>query len=173
MKKITIILAMAFIALQANSFTITDKAKVTHSKPIYKTVIKRAPYQECWDEEVPVRRYDNSYEKNSNPLGIIIGSVAGGIIGHQVGKGRGKDFATVGGALIGTVVGHNLSQRGHKRRNSYRDYDTVQRCETKYTKSSMEKFVGYKNIAYYNGKKIVKRSQRKLRYIPINITIHY
>ncbi len=174
MKKIAIILTTAILTLQANSFTITDEARVTHSKPIYKTITKRVPYQECWDEEVPVQRYENSrYSDSSNPLGVIIGGVAGGIIGNQVGKGRGKDIATVGGALIGTMVGHNLSKRDHRRRDSYTTYETRQRCSTRYTENLEEKFVGYKNVARYKGKKIVKVSNRKLKYIPIRITINY
>jgi len=172
MKKIAIILTTAILALQANSFTITDEARVTHSKPIYKTIIKRVPYQECWDEEVPVRRYNSSYDNSQNPLGILIGGVAGGIIGNQVGKGRGKDLATVGGALIGTVVGHNLSKRRHQR-DSYTSYESRKKCVTRYNESEKEKFIGYKNIAHYKGRKIIKISQRKLRYIPITIRINY
>ena len=176
MKKIIAILAIASFALQANAYTVTEKARVIKSKPIYKTVTKRVPYQECWDEEVPVRRRHSSYNHSSNPLGLIIGGIAGGVIGNQVGKGRGKDLATVGGALIGTMVGHNISKRGHNRdnyRNSYREYETRQRCSTRYHETTEEKFVGYKNVAKYKGRKIVKMSNRKLRYIPVNITMNY
>jgi len=172
MKKITLLLTTALLTLQAGSFTITDEVKVKRSKPIYKTITKRVPYQECWNEEVPVRRYNNSYESSSNPLGVIIGGVAGGIIGNQVGGGRGKDLATVGGALIGSFVGHNLSKRGHKR-NSYTSYETQRRCITRYSTSEKEKFIGYKNVGFYRGKKITKISNRRLSYIHINIRINY
>jgi uncharacterized protein YcfJ len=172
MKKIVTILAIASFALQANAFTITEKARVIQSKPVYKTVIKRVPYQECWNEEVPVRRNSSHYNNSQNPLGLIIGGIAGGVIGHQVGKGRGKDIATVGGALIGTMVGHNLSRRGQNR-NSYVTYETRQRCTTSYHESTEERFIGYKNIAKYKGRRIVKISPRKLRYIPIDITMRY
>lgn len=173
MKKIIAILAAASFALQANAFTVTEKVRVIKSKPIYKTVTKRVPYQECWDEEVPVRRNYNHYSDSHNPLGTLIGGIAGGVIGHQVGKGRGKDIATVGGALIGTMVGHNLSRRGHNNRDSYTTYETRQRCSTRYHKSTEEKFIGYKNIARYKGRKIVKISHRKLHYIPVDITMSY
>lgn len=172
MKKITLLLTTALLALQAGSFTITDEVKVKRSKPVYKTITKRIPYQECWNEEVPVRRYNNTYESSSNPLGVIIGGVAGGILGNQVGGGRGKDLATVGGALIGSFVGHNLSQRNN-RRESYTSYETQRRCTTRYNTSEKEKFIGYKNVGFYKGKKIVKISNRKLNYIPINIRINY
>lgn len=170
MKKITIILATAILALQANSFTITDSVKVKNSKPVYKTITKRIPHQECWDESVPVRRSNRNYN-NDYPIGTIIGGVAGGVIGHQVGGGRGKDLATVGGAIIGSIVGHNLSN--NQKRDSYTTYETRQRCVTRYSETQEEKFIGYKNIAHYKGKRITKISNRKLRYIPINIRINY
>jgi uncharacterized protein YcfJ len=170
MKKIAIILTTAILALQANSFTITDEVKVKSSKPIYKTITKRIPYQECWDESVPVRRSSGNYN-NNYPIGTIIGGVAGGVIGHQVGRGRGKDLATVGGAIIGSIVGFNMSKS--QRRDSYRTYETKQRCVTRYNENEEEKFIGYKNIGHYKGKRIIKISNRKLRYIPINIRINY
>ena len=169
MKKIAIILTTAILTLQANSFTIKDEVRVTSSTPTYKIITKRVPYQECWDESVPVRRsrgYTDDY-----PIGTIIGGVAGGVIGHQVGGGRGKDLATVGGAIIGSIVGHNMSKK--QRRNSYKTYETKRRCVTRYNESEEEKFIGYKNIGHYKGKRITKISNRRLSYIPINIRINY
>ena len=46
--------------------------------------------------------------------GAFIGAVAGGVIGHQFGGGRGQDLATVAGAVGGGVAGHEIE----KRRNS-------------------------------------------------------
>lgn len=170
MKKIITILTLATLALQANSFTITDRVKVKNTKPVYKTITKRVPYQECWDESVPVRRNNRNYNSDY-PLGTIIGGVAGGVIGHQVGGGRGKDLATVGGAIIGSIVGHNISK--NQKRHSYDTYETRQRCVTRYSQSEEEKFIGYKNIGHYKGKKITKISDRRLRYIPVTIRINY
>lgn len=173
MKKIAIILTLAALALQANSYTTTQRVKVTHSTPIYKTVTKRIPIQQCWNEQVQVQTHNTrSYNNSSNPVGTLLGGVAGGIIGNQVGRGRGKTVATIGGAFLGTIVGHNLSQRDSYR-NQESHYETRQRCSTTYSESVEEKFMGYKNIAHYKGQKIVKISQRKLRFIPIARTINY
>ncbi len=169
MKKITIILTTAILALQANSFTIKDEVRVTSSTPTYKTIIKRVPYQECWDESVPVQ--NSRGNSNNYPIGTIIGGVAGGVIGHQVGKGRGNDLATVGGAIIGSIVGHNISN--NQRRDNYTTYETRQKCVTKYSENEEEKFIGYKNVGYYNGKRITKISNRRLKYIPIRINVNY
>jgi len=41
-------------------------------------------------------------------IGTLLGGVAGGVIGNQFGSGRGKVLATVGGALIGGIVGDSI-----------------------------------------------------------------
>ena len=54
MKKILIALIFTVSTIFANSFSYTEYVDVVKSEPIYRTIIKRVPYQECWDEEVPV-----------------------------------------------------------------------------------------------------------------------
>jgi uncharacterized protein YcfJ len=51
--------------------------------------------------------------------------VIGGILGHQVGGGRGQDLATVGGAVAGAAVGANVG-RSNGQPAAPQD---VQRCE--------------------------------------------
>ena len=60
------------------------------------------PEQRCWIEREQVGQ---SATGNLNIPGAIIGAVIGGVLGHQVGGGRGKDLATVGGAVAGGAVG--------------------------------------------------------------------
>ncbi len=159
------------ITLYADSFVIQSRVEVIRSKPVYRNVTKRVPYQECWNEQVPVTSYYDQ-RRNNSPIGALIGGVAGGILGHQVGGGNGRTAATVGGAIIGTLVGRNLSQRGD-RRSYVSGYKTVRRCITKYNESYERVVTRYKNIAYYNGRKIVKFSNRPLRYIHIRKIIEY
>jgi uncharacterized protein YcfJ len=52
-----------------------------------------------------------------------VGAVIGGVLGHQVGGGRGRDIATVGGATAGAVIGANVGRGGTQ--VTTRD---VQRC---------------------------------------------
>ena len=47
----------------------------------------------------------------------------GGILGHQIGSGRGNDAATAGGAVAGAAVGANAGRDGGYSRD-------VQRCAT-------------------------------------------
>src|SRR5450759_1428427 len=79
------------------------------------------PEQRCWVERQQVteeRRGD------ANVGGAIAGALIGGILGHQVGGGRGRDAATAGGAVAGGLIGANAG-RGDGGTSS-RD---VQRCE--------------------------------------------
>ena len=81
--------------------------------------------QRCW-----VEREHGGHDNQANVPGAVVGALIGGVLGHQVGSGRGNDAATVGGAIAGGVVGSNVN-RGQ---SSYsRD---VQRCETVPTSAS-------------------------------------
>ena len=44
--------------------------------------------------------------------GRCCGAVIGGILGHQVGGGRGNDVATVGGVVAGAAIGANVGRAG-------------------------------------------------------------
>jgi outer membrane lipoprotein SlyB len=48
-------------------------------------------------------------------VGTVLGAAAGGIIGHQVGSGGGRDVATVLGAIGGGLAGNAIQNRTHKR----------------------------------------------------------
>lgn len=77
--------------------------------------------QRCWVEREQVVQ-DRS---NANVPAAIAGAVIGGILGHQVGGGRGKDIATAGGAVAGAAVGANIGRDGGGQQVYTQD---VQRC---------------------------------------------
>ncbi|EKP25471.1 hypothetical protein KOXM_25252, partial [Klebsiella michiganensis] len=70
---------------------------------------------------------------------------AGGVIGHQFGGGRGRDVATVVGALGGGYAGNQI-QGSMQEGDTYTT--TQQRCKTVYDKS--EKMLGY-DVTYKIG----------------------
>jgi uncharacterized protein YcfJ len=45
-------------------------------------------------------------------LGMAAGAAVGGLLGHQVGKGRGQTVTTIGGAVAGAVVGDKIANAG-------------------------------------------------------------
>ncbi len=69
-------------------------AQVVSATPIEETV--KTPRQECRNVTVTHRR---PVQDENRITGSVLGAVAGGVIGHQFGGGRGKDVATVVGAL--------------------------------------------------------------------------
>ncbi len=64
-------------------------------------------------------------EDHDRVAGTLIGAVAGGVIGHQIGGGNGKTLATVGGAVAGGYAGNQV-QKHHQ----HRKYRTVERVCT-------------------------------------------
>ena len=78
------------------------------------------PEQRCWVEQQQV-----STVGAPNDPAAIGGALIGGVLGHQVGSGRGNDVATVGGAVAGAAVGSQVGRDGGQ--GGYRD---VKRCES-------------------------------------------
>ncbi len=74
------------------------------------------PRQECWNEQVQVQP--------RNGGGALLGGIAGGILGNQIGGGNGRLLATAVGAVSGAAVGQNLSAPRAP------SMQTVQRCRT-------------------------------------------
>lgn len=77
--------------------------------------------QRCWVEHQQVAQE----RSNANIPAAIAGAVIGGILGHQIGGGRGQDLATAGGAVAGAAVGSNIGRDGGGQQVATRD---VQRC---------------------------------------------
>ena len=90
------------------------------------------PEQRCWMERQQVQQVQpNNAQPNIG--GAVLGGLIGGVLGHQVGGGSGKDLATVAGAIGGAVVGNNVaggaSMGGTGTRVGPIGRD-VQKCET-------------------------------------------
>ncbi|HEX2949070.1 MAG TPA: glycine zipper 2TM domain-containing protein [Armatimonadota bacterium] len=47
----------------------------------------------------------------NSPLGIGVGAVVGGLLGSQVGGGRGRTLSTIAGAVGGGYVGNEIAKR--------------------------------------------------------------
>ncbi len=78
------------------------------------------PERRCWVERQQVQQESGG----ANAPAVLLGAVIGGILGHQVGGGTGRDIATAGGAVAGAVVGSRVG-RGNDTQTVGQD---VQRC---------------------------------------------
>jgi uncharacterized protein YcfJ len=81
-----------------------------------------APTQHCWVERQQVSQPSSGAP---NVGGAIAGALIGGILGHQIGGGSGKDIATVGGAVAGGVIGSNVAYNTTGSRDVQRCQNTV------------------------------------------------
>ena len=116
-------------------------ARVVSVDPIRKTV--NNPRQVCHDEAVT---HSEPPKDQHQIAGTAIGAVAGGLLGHQVGGGKGKTLATVAGAVAGGYAGKKIQE---KRQQPTVTTTTERKCET--VNDSSTKVVGY-NVRYeYNG----------------------
>ncbi len=77
--------------------------------------------QVCEDVQVT----HNNSKDDHQIAGTAIGAVAGGLLGNQVGGGKGKTLATVAGAVGGGYAGNRI-QKNQQDKNSYTT--TERRC---------------------------------------------
>lgn len=112
-------------------------AEVLSAEPVKETI--KTPRQVCKD--VTVTR-QNPVKDQHKIAGTVLGAVAGGLLGNQVGGGNGKKIATVAGAAAGGYAGNQV--QGNMQAGS--TYTTTEnRCST--VTDTSEKQVGY-NVKY-------------------------
>ena len=108
-------------------------AEVVAMKEITETI--KTPREVC--EDVQVQK-QSPVKDPYRVTGTVIGGVAGGRLGHQIGGGKGKTVATVAGAAGGAYVGNQV--QGSMQKSDV--VTTTKRvCRTVYDKS--QKVVGY------------------------------
>lgn len=127
-------------------------ADVLMTEPILETV--KTPRKVCNDELVT--RQAPPQDPN-RIAGTAIGAVVGGVLGHQIGGGRGRTAATVGGAALGGYAGNQIQENMQKS-----DTETTQqtRCKTVYDRQEI--LQGYK-VTYRLGDTV---STTQLNYLP-------
>jgi outer membrane lipoprotein SlyB len=69
--------------------------------------------------------YRAADHKTLNP-GTVVGGLAGGVIGHQIGSGRGNAAATIVGAIGGAAIGNEID----KKQTQVTRYRTVVRLDS-------------------------------------------
>lgn len=130
-----------------------DYANVVTVNPVYKAYQVNNPVEQCYQEQVQVKKRVPYGSGNGSYTNEIIGGVVGAAVGNQVGKiGRGnRDVGTVVGAVLGATVANGIEGRVARNKASNQAYETVEHCETKDSYTTERKVVGY-DVAYkYNG----------------------
>jgi len=121
-------------------------AQVVAVQPITQSATASKPRQVCRDEQVAV---PEPYKDKHQIGGAVVGGLVGALAGHQVGGGKGKTLATVGGAAAGAFAGHEI-QKNHQENNATR-METRNVCHTVTDKTISTKTVGYDVTYTLNG----------------------
>ncbi len=151
MKRLVIASLFATTLLGAYAETYVDNARVRSAEPQYENII--VPREECrshWiNEQSSVREEPQARQYG----GAIVGGLAGGVLGHQVGGGRGKDAATALGVVLGAITGDQVQNRDQRAQYDNPQYENVQRevkrCRT--VNETQSRITGYRVAYEYRG----------------------
>lgn len=105
--------------LAAAAFVVATGAAL--SAPPAQAQAHRSQHQVCRDVETK----EIQSKDNNRLIGTGVGAVAGGVLGNQVGSGKGKTLATVAGAVGGGYAGNQI-QKSHQNKNAR--YETHREC---------------------------------------------
>nr|WP_218649571.1 glycine zipper 2TM domain-containing protein [Pseudomonas taiwanensis] len=135
-----------------------EYAEVLAVQPINETV--KTPREVCNDVAVTRQR---PVKDQHQIAGTVLGAVAGGLLGNQVGGGSGKKIATVAGAVGGGYAGNKV-QEHMQEGDTYTTTET--RCKT--VTDTSERLVGY-DVKYQLDGKVsqVRMDHDPGRQIPV------
>ncbi|WP_342649654.1 glycine zipper 2TM domain-containing protein [Pseudomonas sp. REB1044] len=136
-----------------------EYAQVTDVQPIKQQV--KTPREVCKDVTVTRQR---PVQDQHQIAGTVVGALAGGLLGNQIGGGNGKKLATVAGAVGGGYAGNKV-QEGMQQRDTYTTTQT--RCNT--VNDLSDKVVGY-TVKYTIGDQagVVKMDHEPGSTIPLD-----
>ncbi|WP_273150690.1 glycine zipper 2TM domain-containing protein [Methylophaga thiooxydans] len=143
------------------NYQATEKARVTHVEPIYRTVTITTPQQECWDEPRRSRRDHQSYTST------IAGGIVGGVIGSQFGGGKGKTALAVAGTLLGGSVGRDWEAQNRNYQTGYEEH-----CRVVERQHREQRIDAYEVSYRYNGKRYTTvMDHHPGKFIPVDVHV--
>ena len=152
--KLAMLTAALVLSSTALAETSYEYAQVLESRPLYRLVEISTPQEQCWEEEVAIDRYDH---RDDSRTPVLVSTIIGGAIGNAVGHNKSnKRVGTVLGAMLGHSVGRDIMRSNS--RPDYREYQTVQRCDTVYQQHEEERLIGYQVTYLYNGEEYSVRT---------------
>ena len=131
----TFLIATAAIALMSTSAMAQRiQAKVVDMQESYTNVVKQVPVESCNVVEVPI--YETRRIGGQASTGdTLAGAIIGGVIGNQFGGGKGKDAATVLGAILGADA---ANKKGGRQETVIVGYRQQQQCTTTYQQQQVK-----------------------------------
>ena len=156
MFKKTIITTTALLVLATPAFAETVRDH-------YKTVIEQTPYSVEVCKDVQIRGQASTGD-------TVFGALLGGVIGNQFGGGKGKDAATILGAIVGADIA-NKKPRTSQQIIGYREEQTCNNVTFYETQQELKNY----SIRYeWNGivgKTVTYNNYRVGDRLPIRVSI--
>jgi outer membrane lipoprotein SlyB len=99
MKKIILIIVSLSVSLLISGCVLSSKSPNTYSRSQagQRQVVEMGTVQHVREVEI---------EAKKSGAGAVAGGVIGGVVGTTIGQGDGKKLATLGGAVLGAILGH-------------------------------------------------------------------
>ena len=119
MKKSVLVASVSLLAVCGVTAQAQEIARVTSATPVVQQVA--VPRQVCTTQQVVVNQ-----PGGTTGAGAVIGGVAGGALGNQIGHGGGRAAATVLGVIGGAALGNTIEGN----RASTSQVQNVQNCTT-------------------------------------------
>lgn len=126
-----------------------DQARVVDVRPIVEVVRVAAPQQECWTE--PVR-----HVHRTGPDGgayALTGTLIGGVLGNQIGKGDTRRAATAVGAVAGAMIGSDMARNRQQTRVYTAQEEHCRMVDRFYEE---ERHAGYRVTYRYQGQEYTR-----------------
>jgi uncharacterized protein YcfJ len=142
-KKVFLTLLLAFFpGLSAWAGGQVTEVPVISSYPVYQTVVREVPREQCHIEQVARR---HSGPTSATPA--IVGTIIGGALGNAVGsKKKNKQVGAVVGGVLGYSIGKDIGRRSAERQADY-GYEDREVCSTIYERVEEERLNGY-DVSY-------------------------
>jgi uncharacterized protein YcfJ len=142
-KKVFLTLLLAFFpGLSAWAGGQVTEVPVISSYPVYQTVVREVPREQCHIEQLARR---HSGQKSATPA--IVGTIIGGALGNAVGsKKKNKQVGAVVGGVLGYSIGKDIGRRSAERQADY-GYEDREVCSTIYERVEEERLNGY-DVSY-------------------------
>ena len=151
-KQVTLNCALAFagLVLASGAYAQTMLVKVLQkSDDIVSQVYQEVPIKSCRVEQIPIYG-TQSGGKQPSTADVVAGAIFGGLLGNAVGGGKGKDAAT----LLGAIAGADIANKGSFSGNS-KQVITGQRqqevCDVVMQQRSVNQVTGYKTYIEFGG----------------------
>ena len=126
-----------------------DQARVVDVRPIKEIVRVASPREECWTE--PVRHVHRTGPDTGTYA--LTGTIIGGVLGHQIGKGDTRRAATAIGTVAGAMIGADMA-RNRQQTQVYTAHEQHCRVVNRYYEE--ERHAGYRVTYRYQGREYTR-----------------